>query len=402
MPNCQTGRMMMVGRQESVKMEARKFVIAFIIDGLGLGGAERLMVPVLKNLNRRVFEPRVCVLQIKDGNPMADDLRAMGIPVDLIPVKYLRDATAVPRLAKYLRQVKADAVHTQLEFSDVLGGAAAKILGLPSVSTIHTMPSQDMDTKSRLHQMLELFSLRHFSDLVISVSEEARQFHLKISNSPPQKIRTIYNGIDLSNFMILKRDAEFVAVRKEFSIPSDAKVLTTVAVLRELKGIQFMIRAMPAILANHPNVYYLVVGDGSHREELDREVERMGVKDRVIFSGKRSDIPRLLAATDIFVLPTLTEALPTVLAEAMAAHLPIVACAVGGVPEMVEDGNNGRLVPPANPQALADVCNQLLPDPLRCKIMGEAGWQIVEKKFNIKTQVERLEMLYLSLIRAYE
>lgn len=392
----------MVSEQVSAEMEAKKFVIVFVIDGLGLGGAERLMIPVLKNINRNIFEPRVCVLQTRDGNPMADDLHAMGIPVDLIPVRYLRDISAIPRLAKYLRRVSADLVHTQLEFSDVLGNFSAKLLGLPSVSTIHTMPSQDMDAKSKMHQNLEMFSLRYFCDTVISVSEEARQFHLKISNALPHKIQTIYNGIDLSNFMAINRNTEFVAVRNEFSIPNDAKVLMTVAVLRELKGIQFMIRALPEILSKQPDAYYLIVGSGAHRDALEQEVKKLDVTNRVIFSGKRSDIPRLLAATDIFVLPTLTEALPTVLAEAMAAHLPMVACAVGGIPEMIENGKNGILIPPADPQALANACIQLLTDPERCKSMGDAGWEVVNKKFNIKTQVEKLEKLYLNLIRAYE
>src|SRR4029450_7587873 len=113
----------------------------------------------------------------------------------------------------------------------------------------------------------------------------------------------------------------------------------------------------------HPKTYYLIVGGGSHHEALIEEVNRTGVGERVIFAGMRRAVPRLLAASDIFVLPTLTEALPTVLAEAMAAKLPIIASRVGGVPEMVMDGQNGCLVEPEDVDGLANACIGLLANP---------------------------------------
>lgn len=360
------------------------------------------MVPILKNLSRKVFVPRVCAFHVRNGNPVADDLRALGIPVDLLPIPYLRDVTALPRLYRYLKNVRADLVHTQLEFADSLGNIAAKLLHLPSVSTIHTMPSQEMKIKSKIHQELEFFSLRNFCDVVISVSDEARTFHLQVSKAVPDSVRTIYNGIDLKNFVNLDNQQERAALRKELGISPDAKLLITVAVLRELKGIQFMIRALPAILSSSPEVYYLVVGSGSYQDALEREVDQVGVKDRVIFAGQRGNIPQLLAASDLFILPTLTDALPTVLAEAMAARLPIVASSVGGVPEMVIDGQNGILVNPSDPQALSGACVSLLSNSEKRNMFGASGWQIVNNKFNSEGQVEQLKALYLDLIKAYE
>jgi len=380
----------------------RKYNIVFIIDGLGMGGAERLMIPILRNLSREYFEPRVCVLQVRDGNPVANDIRALGVPVDLLPVPYLRDITAIPRIRKYLMDVKADLVHTQLELADSLGSFAAKLLRLPSVCTIHTMPSQNMKLKSKVHQEIETLSLHYFCDRIIAVSEEARLFYIKTSNESPQKVTTIYNGIDLTNFINVDAHQERLKVREELGIPPEANLLTTVAVLRPLKGIQFMIQALPAILVANPNVYYLIVGSGSHYDALVEEVDKAGVKERVIFAGLRSDIPQIMAASDIFVLPTLTEALPTVLAEAMAARLPVVACAVGGVPEMVIEEHNGRLVSPEIPRELSDACIALLADPVLRNKMGENGWRIVNEKFNIQAQVEQLRKLYLDMIGNYE
>ena len=382
-------------------MPARIYKIAYLIDGLSMGGAERLMVPIVGYLSRAHFAPCVCALQSKDGNPMAEELRALGVPVECLNIKHLRDLDAIPRLARYLKNVGADLVHTQLEAANILGNISAKLLRLPSVSTIHVMPSLHVKTKTKLHQKVEWFALRRFCDRVISVSEEARQYHIEISGSSSKQVTTIYNGIDLSPFLDMNYALEREVVRAELGIPWDAHVLTTVAVLRPPKGIQFMIGALPAILAAHPNTYYLVVGSGTHRDSLIEEASRAGVSEQVIFAGMRRDVPRLLAASDVFILPTLTEALPTVLAEAMAAKLPIVASRVGGIPEMVTDARNGILLEPEDSAALASACIQLLNSPERRAAMGQEGHRIVNQKFSIERQVHQLKELYLDLLQAY-
>ena len=380
---------------------ARKYKIAYLIDGLSMGGAERLMIPILKHISRAHFDPYVCAMQSKDGNPMADELRALDVPVECLDIKHLRDLDAIPRLTNYLKGIRADLVHTQLEAANILGNISAKLLRLPSVCTIHVMPSLHVKTKMKLHQRVEWFSLRHFCDRVISVSEEARQYHIAISGASDRQVTTIYNGIDLSAFSNMDYAQERSTVRTELGIPSDADVLVTVAVLRSPKGIQFMIRALPTVLASHPNTYYLVVGSGSHYDALVEEASKAQVSERVIFAGMRKDVPRLLAASDVFVLPTLTEALPTVLAEAMAARLPLIASRVGGVPEMITDGKNGFLVEPEDSDGLSNACLRLLENQDEWAAMGAAGWRTVNQKFSIERQVEQLKDLYLEQLQIY-
>lgn len=377
----------------------KKYSIVYMIDGLGLGGAERLMIPLLANLDRQTFEPRVCVFQVRNGNPIADDLTALGVPVDYLPIPYLRDLSALPRLLGYLKEKQADLVHTQLEFANILGTLAARGARLPSVSTVHTIPSQEeMRAKTRLHQNMEFFCLRNFCDMVISVSEEAQRFHREVGRMSERKTSVIYNGIDLARFTSEALAADPQSVRREFGIPAASPLLMTVAVLRELKGIQFMIRAMPGILVERPDVHYLIVGSGDHQERLVEEVRKQGVQDRVIFAGARKDIPALLSAADLFVLPTLTEALPTVLAEAMSARLPILASRVGGVPEMITDGVNGRLLPAGDPSHLSAACLELLAFPEMRASMGRQGRAIVEQKFDVRVQAAQLRSLYLHLL----
>jgi glycosyltransferase involved in cell wall biosynthesis len=381
--------------------QSRKYKIAFVIDALSMGGAERLMVPILQHLDQATFDAYVCALQSKDGNPMAQEIRRLGIRVDCLEIRHLRDLQALPRLRRYLKQTGADLVHTQLEFANILGNLSAKLLHLPSVCTIHVMPALEVKTKKKFHQKVEWFVLRRLCDRVISVSEEARQYHLQISGAPARRVTTLYNGIDLAQFAAVDRERARRDVRAEFGLPPAAKLLTTVAVLRPQKGIQFMIQALPAVRAAHPDAYYLVAGSGAHQGALVEASVNAGVQERVIFAGMRSDVPRLLAASDVFVLPTLTEALPTVLAEAMAARVPIIASRVGGVPEMVTDGQNGCLVPPGDVDALVNACTTLLRESETRAALAARGWEIVNERFNIERQVDQLEDLYQVELHRY-
>jgi len=378
------------------KIIAPRKRIVFLIDGLGMGGAERLLVIYLQYLDRTRFEPRVGVLQVKNGNPMAAEIEKLGVPIDAVPVKRLADPGALPRLLGYLRRVRPHVLHTRLEFADTLGVTVAKLLGIPTVSTLHTADAPQKGEKSYRRLKLHWWILRHITTRVIAVSEGTRRHHLRVGKLPPEKVVTLHNGIDLSRFIPVS-PAERASLRASLGILPDAPVLITVAVLRPPKGIQFMLAALPDVLKIVPAARYLIVGDGDHRAALEKIAAEKGVSGRVIFTGTRRDIPQLLAAADIFVLPTLTEALPTVLAEAMAAEKPIIAGEVGGVPEMVDDGRNGLLVPPADSRALTEACVKLLENPQRAREMGRVGRQIVAERFDIQRQVRRLEALYLEL-----
>jgi len=378
------------------RADNKKHTIVYLIDGLGWGGAERLMIPILSNINREHFQPRVCVLQNKDGNPVATELQKINIPVDTVLIRHLREVNGLKKIINYLQETNANLLHAQLEFATVFGGVAAKWLGIPAVATLHTLPLQKKNLKLRLHDSLENFFLRNFFNPVISVSEETRIAYKHFAKIRDGKSCVIYNGIDLNLFTPNQQNR--ASILRKFGIPPDAIVLITVAVLRELKGIQYMIQAMPAMVSAKPNVYYLIIGSGEHAQALQNEAKKSGVGEHIIFAGARTDIPELMPAGDLFVLPTLTEALPTVLAEAMASGLPILASHVGGVPEMVQDGINGRLIPPAQPEILTSVALEMLNNMEALRQMGNVGRQIVEEKFNIKSQVAQLENLYLRLL----
>ena len=374
--------------------------ITFLIDSLGMGGAERLLSIYLQHLDTTRFDARVCTLQVREGNPMADEIQRLGIPVDFIELGKLRDWRGLRRLIDYLRQQQTDLLHTQLELADTIGSLAAKIVGIPSVTTLHTFDSSPKAERLYWRLKLRWWTMRRLCSRIIAVSEGTRQHHISKGQLAPQQVVTLYNGIDLSRF---SQHGQYDqrwrrAKRQALGIPPDAPLLITVAVLRKPKGIQYLIEALPAILEAQPETYYLVVGDGEHKETLKELVQAHKLTKRVIFTGMRNDIPDLLAISDLFVLPTLGEALPTVLAEAMAAQKPIVVSEVGGVPEMVEHGRNGLLVPLADVERLAEACIQILQHPDQAQAMAQAGREIVETRFNIRKQVQHLEELYQEIL----
>lgn len=370
--------------------------ILWMIDGLGHGGAERMTLAIMQKFDRSEFDLRACALQVKQGNPVAAELERLGIPVDLLHIPNLRHPRNLPKIIRYVKEHKPDIIHTQLEFANVFGNIAAAILGIPSVATLHTLGAPQKGTEYWRSQ-IEWASLRYFCTRVISVSESASRHHIKYGNIPPKKMVTLYNGIELENFDPKHKHGS--DIRASLGIPNDSFVMLTVAVLREPKGIQFMIEAMPQIVAGAPNAHYLIVGEGDHGEKL-RELSRsLGVEKHITFAGQRNDIPDVLAAGDLFVLPTLIDALPTVLIEAMAARKAIVASNVGGVPEIVEHEKNGILVEPGKPHQLVEGCLRLIRQNEVREAMAEAGFQIAHSKFNIENQVRTISNMYEELIK---
>lgn len=368
--------------------------VLYLIDSLGPGGAEHLLAAYLPFLRRAGVVPTVIALQDQQGNPLARRIEAQGIPVAELGIRRLRQRGAFGRVRRAIAAAGPEVVHTQLEFAAVLGIPAARRLHLPAVATLHTLDAPAPRSRLALHFRLMAWALRR-ARRVIAVSEITRQHYLERARLRPERVVTMYNGIDPTTFQTGPEVR--AAVRAEFGLAPDAQVLVTVAVQREPKGIQYMLEALPQVAEAFPAVRYLLVGDGPYRPALEEQEARLGLSHRVVFTGARDDVARLLAAADLFVLPSLTEALPTVVAEAMAAGLPIVATTVGGIPEMVRHGEAALLVPPQDPEALASAVTRLLANPRQAAAMGRSGRRLAASRFDIRTQAQALADDYRAL-----
>jgi glycosyltransferase involved in cell wall biosynthesis len=370
--------------------------LIWIIDGLGHGGAEKMTLAILEKIDRSIFDLRVCALQIKQGNPIAKELERIGIPVDVVPIPNLRHPANLPKIISYLLRHKPDIVHTQLEFANVLGSIGSWIFHIPNISTIHTLDNPQTGT-SHWRNELNWACMRLFSTRLIAVSDSTRKHLIENGRIPPKKIRTLYNGIDPANFKPSEKNMR-LDKRRELGIPDNAFLILTIAVLREAKGIQYMVEAMNGIIQALPSAHYLIVGAGEYESKLREKVKSTHLERHITLAGQRTDIPDILAASDLFVLPTLIDALPTVLIEAMAAGKAIVATNVGGVPEIVEHNINGLLTSPNDSQQLEECCLQLAQDQGKREAMESAGLKIVQEKFNIYKQVSTLSQLYTELV----
>jgi len=282
-----------------------------------------------------------------------------------------------------------------LEFSNTLGAPAASRRDIPVVGTLHTLEEPAPWSRAGLRMRLMARSLRRHADLVVAVSEHARFHHLEHLRLHPARVMTIHNGIDVAAFR--NGGADRAVVRSELGIPAGASLIVVVAVLRPPKGIDRLLRALPDVIEAVPAAHCLIVGDGEARPGLERLAADRGIADRVTFSGARADVPRMLAAADLFVLPSLTEALPTVVAEAMAAGLPVVATRVGGTPEMV-DASTGVLVEPGDIPGLGKAIVQVLGDPTDAASRGKRGRAVAAERFDLATQAARLVDEYRRLI----
>ncbi|MCJ7726446.1 MAG: glycosyltransferase [Acidimicrobiia bacterium] len=371
--------------------------VAFVIDSLGRGGAEHLLAAYLRHLPALGVEPIVIALQERGGNPTRREIEALGVPVVELGIERLRQRGAYRRVAEAIERAAPDLVHTQLEFANVLGATAASRRHIPVVSTLHTLEEPAHWSRAGLRMRLMAWSLRRHADLVIAVSEHARGHHLRHLDLPADLVATIHNGIETGRYRA--ESGSGAAVRDQLGIPRQARVIVTVAVLRPLKGIDRMLQAMPEIIERIPNAHYLIIGDGEARGHLEGETARLDLAGRVTFAGSRADVPLMLTAADLFVLPSLTEALPPVVAEAMAAGLPVVATRVGGTPEMV-DSTTGIVVPPDDVSALAGAVAGLLGDPVDATARGEAGRRVASERFDLQSQAARLTSEYRRLLAA--
>jgi len=305
--------------------------------------------------------------------------------------------TRLVRLVAALRTLRVDILHTHLFDPSVIGLIAGTLACVPI--RVMTRHYSDYHTRIRKtwHTRVDRMCTR-LAHSVIAVSHQTRRVMLEEEGAPAAKVVVIHNGIDLSR-VVAPSAQEMAALRRELGLGDDVAVLAVVGRLHPEKGQEYLFRAMPRLLAaTGGKLRLLVAGAGPFRQAYEREVSALGVEGAVRFLGFRTDVTRILAASDVVVVPSVAEAFGLVLAEAMAMQRAVVATRVGGIPEIVEDGVTGILVPPASPEALADAILSLLRDPARRAQLGEAGRRRVVETFRFETMMKRYEALYEALL----
>jgi glycosyltransferase involved in cell wall biosynthesis len=349
------------------------------------GGAQEHVYSLLSRMDRSRYDPSVVALS--PGSAVRA-IRSLGIPVTVFDEP--DDAIAVGALVAHLADVGAEIVHNHMYRAELVGTRAAIALGQAGhrrpwvIGTVHS---------SRIRAAEDREVLRHLTPHMNHLVAVSRAIVHKIAEERPSgvPVSLVHNGVDLARY---DRTEACCTLAEDYGLAPGAQIVGVVGRLEPEKGHPTLIDAWPRVLRTVPDAYLLIVGEGSRREALEHQVAELGIGSRVIFTGRRDDVPAVTAALDVAVLPSYREAQGLTILEAMALSRPVVASNVGGIPEMVEDGRTGLLVPPHEPEALAAAITRLLVDHPLADMLARAGHDLVHERFCLEMMVRSIEDLY--------
>lgn len=370
--------------------------VLVLVDRLQVGGPGRLVVALATGLRGRGVDVRVAHLGLGEWEPLAAELAACGVTALNLRLGHLLDPRPEWRLAGYLRRERIDVVHTHNRYAHLVGRTAAMLAGRPVVSTVHYLQEMEPGWREAVRRWLDHMSARMLCSVVITVSEAQRRVYLRAAGIEDARVQLHRNGVDPALFRPdpVARGRQ----RSALGLPPEAPVLAVVGMFHPDKGIEFLLQALALIRPRAPAARLLVVGDGVERPALEALAHELGLGDVVRFLGVRSDVAALLAASDVYVHPSLSEALPTSVLEAMAVGVPVVATDVGGVSEIVAHGQTGLLVPAGRPDRLAEAMLQLMDPGLRMS-MGASGRAWVQTHASTGLWLDGLHALYRAVGR---
>lgn len=357
--------------------------LLLVVDSLNVGGAERHVVSLASALVQRGH--RVTLACSVEGAlaPLAEQAGVLVRPLLRHLVKRRFSPTFVGKLARFLRQSQFDLVHAHM-YASVLASASALLgTGIPLVITEHSQANW----RSRYARLCSQWSYQRATH-IIAVSKEIRRRLSEQDGVPHERISVIMNTPS-------PMPERHMRTRPDLPVSlEDGPLVGVVARLQAEKGVEYFLEAAAIILQYVPHVHFLVIGDGPLRRELQEHADLLGVRERVHFLGFRMDAQALIGLLDVLVVPSLSEGTPLVTLEAMAAGVPVVASAVGGIPEQIRHHCEGLLVPSRDAATLADAVLQLLQDPLWAQKLGEAGRQRSLSHFSFAKMVEETEAVY--------
>lgn len=321
-----------------------------------------------------------------------DQLESDGIPTTRFPlIRHYNPVTTLPAvasLARYLRREEFDIVHTHSTEAGIIGRFAAALAGVPNVvHTVHGVPFAD-DRNDALNRFLLACERQAatYTDYTITNADVIAEEYLGRGIGTPEQYTTVYSGVDLEAF------ADATPVE---DLPGERPRVVMVGRLAEGKGHGVLLDAVASMDDFAGSV--CIVGDGPLSDSLASEIEARGLSDRVFLTGYRDDVPRILAASDVLVLPSFREGTPRVITEAMASGLPVVATDIAGIPEQVLDDENGYLVPTGDAPAVRERLGELVADSELRERMGERGLERVEE-FSAEAMVGQLDGVYRNLL----
>lgn len=371
--------------------------VAHAVLSLDTGGLERVVIDLIRHARRRGH--RVSVICLERPGTLAPQAGALGAAVVCVDKKDGVCLRTAAQVATLLAELRPDVLHTHQVGALFHAGRAARSLGIPVV--VHTEHGNHLGKPgvSRLRRWRTAWLwwwAARYARKFYCVSKDIMAEMSSRRIVPVHKLSVILNGINTDPF---REAVDRTEVRAAFGIPANAPLIGTVGRLNEVKNQELLIRAFARVRLEVPAARLLLVGDGPLRADLTGLAARLGVGDAVHFAGYQSRPERFLATIDVFALTSRTEGLPLAVLEAWAAGLPVVASAVGGLPDLVTDGRTGLLFPSGDEAALAVLLRGLLRDRARRHALGEAGQNEVFERYDLRRMAAEYEAQYQALLR---
>ena len=366
----------------------QKIKVTFFCGSLNIGGTERNVVNILKNINREKFEPKLCCLF--SGGSYEQEVKDLRITTLIFNHMRLYDLGVYFKVIKFFRG--SDILHCfgypPIYFGIFLGrlAGAKKII----------VAVQDRDVWKKWRHILLDKLIRPFVDLYIADGKGARKFAITKQAIASEKIITIYDGADIDAFKFKKTKDK---IRTEFGI---SKIVPVIGVICRLddkkKGVSYFIKAAPFILKNYPDAMFLIVGDGKDRQDLEELSFKHNIANKIIFAGFRKDVIEVLNAIDILVIPSIWESVPKILIDAMALGKTIVSTNVGDIPELLTNNKTGVLIMPGDQKEIAEAVISLLKNETKAVELKKEAIKEVEKKgLSLKKSMEFLKDKYIEI-----
>lgn len=389
-----------MNREEAAQAERtsagrRRYRVLHFVSTFALKTDTKWLLQIAEHLDRTRFQLSVaCFYQ--DGE-VRDLLRRMGVETHNLDAPVEWDPRAIIRARDVIRESAADLVHTHLLRADLFAGAAARWAGVPAiVSTVYAIGAYRRAIRRRSDGLLDS-ACSLLPTHLLAVSDAVREDCVVRLGFPGERVRVIHTGIDPPREIDA---AASDAIRRDCLDAPNGRLVLTAARLSYEKGIDVLIDAAARVRQRHPAARFAIIGDGPDRASLHRRIESAGLERFVRLAGFQADVWPWLKAADVFCLPSLSEGMPNVVLEAMAAGRTIVATRVGGVPEAIEHERNGLLVPPGDPVALAAALDRALIGGPVIESLGVGARQTVDQRFLARDVVARYAEWYESLIES--
>lgn len=374
--------------------------VMIVVPCFGYGGLEQVVLHLARGLDRRAFRPSVCSLLAPDA-ALLDDLRSTGVACHVLDKGAGVNPVLPLRLARLMRREGIRLVNAHDVGATLYAAPAARLAGAGSV--VHVEHSQILAKRSRRWAFRAL--LRDWTDFSVTVSRDLERHFVERLGIDPARVLTVPNAVDTARFAAPAGARE--AARAALGIAPGDFVVGSIGRLTEQKGYEHLLRALPAILSARPAARLVITGDGELRGGLEALARSLGVAGRVAFTGIRRDVPAMLAAFDVFALPSLWEGQPITLMEAMAAGKAIVATDVGDNAEILgaapatgrfAAGDRGLVTPAGDPAVLAAAIGRLAEDASLARSLGERAAAHARREFDVGAMVARYESVFEAVL----